>query len=412
MSFLCEECKNHLVHFFIFKKNAKRVLPRNPVIEIVDQLIDFSNAHGDSEFEIKSSDDEFTIGLKLVEIKHENEANDEEMTYMVYEEDAVSLPPIEEEQEEVEEQEDFITEEVFEESEEVKQETYEPIVVVTCECGEGFASIQELKQHSISDHPTKKKSTPIVRRSLVCAVDFCNIKLKDKRFVDLHKKAHESFDAIVPYLPQFQCIECQIYYSNEADLQMHNEQHQNGACDDKKMILIERLGVFDDYIINQSIDNSEELIVDESTAICGHCGINKPESAMKMHLLFMHTQTIFCPLDNRCFEGKKQFRVFVEHIKNKHPGIFVKQVEYACSYCKQKFPSTFENLAHMKKCDEKKFICESHCGKRFKSDWHLKHHLTFIKNGDQRFKCNLCPKTCISRSDLQIHMRSHTGKSH
>lgn len=400
------------MQFYVFKKNAKHVLQRSPLIDIVDELIDFTNSHANKEFEVNSDDNEFKVSLKLEEMKHEG--TDDEMAYMVYEYDNAILP-IEEEKEHDDEEYDFITEEVFEEEEEdedmIKEITFKPdhesSMSVTCECGEVFKSIKELKQHALSDH--KKKTSQVARKSLLCEVDYCKIMLKDTRFVDLHKKAHESFEAIIPYLPQFQCVDCRIYYSNEIDLHSHNEQHQNGTWDEKKMELIERQSVFDDHIVNHSqIDNSVESS-GESTAICGHCGVNKPEMAMKTHLLFMHSTTIFCPLDNRCFEGKKQFRVFVEHIKNKHPGIFVKKVEYACSYCKKKFPSTFENLAHMKKCDAKKFICESHCGKRFKSEWHLKHHLRFIKNGDTRFKCNLCTKTCVSRSDLQIHMRSHTG---
>lgn len=234
----------------------------------------------------------------------------------------------------------------------------------------------------------------------------CGVQFKETRYLKMHERAHESFKAVMPYLPWFQCNDCKIHFSNMKDLETHKELHVKESSLEE-IQLISRESAFEDHFVKQKMETADENC---DGATCGHCGMKKSELDMKFHLLFFHTTIIECPLENRIFEGNKQIRLFIEHVKNKHPEIFDKVVEYTCTYCKANFNSMFERLAHMKTCDSKKFICTTHCGKRFKSEWLLNKHVQQVEEGDDRFICNLCGKTCLSKSDLQIHMRSHTNE--
>lgn len=275
----------------------------------------------------------------------------------------------------------------------------------SCECGSYFATLKQLQSHRAAKHSRKNTNT-----QYVC--DTCSISFKEEKFSRIHAIAHESFEAIVPELSSFLCSECQFMFSNEEDLIMHIDMHEK-KFQEVEMGYIDRISAFEDHFIKNEKHNGEEEYITEDEPIftCGHCGIKKTEFNIKMHLLFFHTNVVFCPYENRCFEGHKQVRQFADHIRNKHPEIFNKKVEYVCTCCDAKFSTPFEKLAHMKTCNMKKFVCDKHCGKRFKSEWLLNNHLKFIENGgDKRFSCTLCSKQCVSKSDLQIHMRSHTNE--
>lgn len=287
-------------------------------------------------------------------------------------------------------------------------DTLESGKIYSCDCGLDFSSHKELQEHKTTHQKRRSHSTT---QSLQFSCDFCGIVFKEEKYSKLHEKAHESFEAIIPQMISFQCNDCQILFSNEEDLGTHTSLHEN-KIEQLEESLIERGSAFEGHFIRTDKPLPEEdYLSDEILMTCGHCGIKKSEFYIKMHQLFFHTTIVHCPLDNRCFEGHKQIRQFPEHIKTKHPEIFDKKVEFICSCCNEKFTTQFEKLAHMKTCDMKKFICEEHCGKRFKSEWLLNKHLKLIEvGGDKRFTCNLCPKQCVSKSDLQIHMRSHTNE--
>lgn len=385
----------------MLKKFSKIILQHNPINDIVDMLITFTNNHVDREFSIYTTENSFTVKLKPI-----SEIEIEDENYMEIEE------------------EEIISEELYEASTVTSQiddtdTNYDNTIdtanedintQVTCPCGVSFSSFKDLHDHTTMVHKKKTPTAPMSpeksRMLLTCKESNCNIVLKDKKYMKIHAKAHESFDAIIPHLPNYQCPECNLFFSNDSDLSTHTEMHQNGFWDDKQIQVISQPSVFDDHFLTQDLVKEENNEEDEIIYTCGHCGISKSEHALKLHILFMHTYSIQCPFDARVFEGKKQVRIFVDHVKNKHPEIFHKKVEYSCTYCQEKFPTTFDRLTHMKNCSEKKWICETHCGKRFKSEWHLKHHFKL----DSRFTCSSCPKVCVSRSDLQIHMRSHTNE--
>jgi hypothetical protein len=229
----------------------------------------------------------------------------------------------------------------------------------------------------------------------------CNVTFKDKKYYLIHEKAHENFSAICNYIELNKCSQknCKMVFSNNEDLKVHLKlDHET----------IPKIGAYEDVF--QKLDEREfhDKNLNEYE-VCGHCGRKYTEHNMKIHLIFFHTNSISCPFDKQNFEGHRQVRQFSLHIRNKHPQIFHNpQFLYQCRHCKESFSSNFKKLAHMKVCKSKVYQCHGHCTKRFSTEWHLKTHLKYL--GDNRFKCDICSKKCISRSDLEIHMRCHTNE--
>lgn len=403
-----------MVQFYIFKANAKKCLPQNSMEILVHQLYDFTSKHKDQVFDLKSSENEFSISVeKAVDINEEYdevmymEMDDNENVQVAEEENSqeaqfapLDITKLEDFKQEIVNEEDLVTE-VPDDNENII-ELNDRNHYVTCECGETFKDIKELQAHTATAHKKKVSSGHANLNYPTC----CGVQFKEIKYLTMHENAHESFNAVLSYLPWFQCEECKIHYSNEKDLQTHFSVHESGTLSDS-IDLIPRPSAFEDHFKQKIFDETDEV---SDGWVCGHCGIKKSEIDMKIHLLFFHTMSIECPIENRVFEGNKQIRLFIVHLKNKHPEIFDKAVEYICTYCNANFPSMFERLAHMKICDSKKFICTSHCGKRFKTEWLLNRHIQVIQDGDDRFRCSLCNKSCLSKSDLQIHMRSHTNE--
>lgn len=270
--------------------------------------------------------------------------------------------------------------------------------IFQCECGTMLSSSQELQKHMQSH---KRKS---MGNETCCGVGF-----KDFKAFNIHQKAHENFEAIAPHLLVFSCGDCNVMYSNVDDLTTHLERHTEGV-ETISDFVIERRGVYEDHFLRSLSRPVEPEVEDSSDLIsCGHCRKKLNETEMKVHLLFFHTNIVFCPLDNRCFEGTKHVRLFSDHIRNKHPEIFEKNQLYSCRHCNKTFNTCFEKLAHMKLCISKPFACTNHCNKRFATEWLLKAHLKHV-NGEERFSCETCGKRCVSRSDLQIHERMHTNE--
>lgn len=402
-----------LREFYIFKLNAKNSLLPS-VFEDLKEFLD--SGIGKPEPTYKFTANQFIVSFEpeeeleleeIVNLEDDDRSNyiDDEVT-MAVDEETESYYEMETVNDESETaltdqddkvkpiKQDIIDTHQFEIIEN-ENETYQ------CECGVLLLSLNELQRHR-NQH---KRS--ISNSKLIC----CEVGFKDVKCYELHQKAHENFDAIAPHLQSFVCSHCRIMYSNEDDLLTHNAQHEDDS-ELEETIMIERRSAFDDHMLKQ-IDMPVKVEDDDEDDVelfsCGHCGKKQGEVNLKVHLLFFHTHIVFCPLDNRCFEGSKQVRSFSDHIRNKHPEIFDKNNLYTCRHCDQSFTTNFEKLAHMKKCDAKLFACESHCNKRFATEWLLKNHMKYIF-GENRFSCEVCEKRCVSKSDLQIHSRSHTNE--
>lgn len=417
-----------MTQFYIFKHSAKQHLQSSSALfENLKDFLDSANEKSDPV--VKITESQFIVSFEInapkeeqeeqdvIAIEHaeassqndddDHDQNDQENDDETYEEEymmkieveEVEVDPIfevETAQAESLSDQDYIVEDTFirDESEDQAEER-----VFQCECGAITQSLAELQKH-MSSH--KRKSN----------VSCCGVGFRDFKSFHVHQRAHENFEAIVPHMPTFCCILCKVLFSEEDDLLTHNGQHISESFEGE--LIIEKAGAFDDHILRElkkstDVVEPEEMTDDRQKLSCGHCTKKINEVDLKVHLLLFHTTTACCPIDNRCFSGSKQVRLFSEHIRNKHPELFNKASLYNCKYCNLHFTTNFEKLAHMKKCDSKLYACEGHCNKRFASEWLLRNHQRQVA-GDARHSCDECGKRCVSRSDLQIHIRSHTNE--
>jgi KRAB domain-containing zinc finger protein len=365
--------------------------------------------------EIDESNVKYSVVKPIVKVKgRKEEAKAIQIAEIFSEIEEVEMKYTEHDVEEIQEEEvyavesimetednDEETENYFEEDEGAKTESEEVEKIEIAQGKDFHYETQIFSPSAVSktsnSHSHKRKATG----NEIC----CSVAFKDYKCYEIHQKAHENFEAIVPHIQTVNCVECNMMFSCEEDLLTHLEIHS-----EEPGFTIERRGAYEDHFIRNVAEEYFDLPEDNSDLFtCGHCKKKLSEPDMKVHMLFFHTTTVFCPFDNRCFEGIKHVRLFSDHIRNKHPEIFEKNMLYSCRHCKQSFTTNFEKLAHMKLCNAKPFECKGHCNKRFASEWLLKNHLKTI-NGDDRFSCDTCGKKCVSRSDLQIHERMHTNE--
>lgn len=417
---ICEDCKNLMTDFYAFKISAKQNLPMpkcfdylkeflnsnhsDPIVKITENqfIVSFENS------EEYPQEEEYTIDE--VEEVHEEAFQVDQDESMAIEDEVMSGFELESMQDDScdLDDEDFESQVKSPDSITCKDEDAEFLVAVKsnyrCECGTELASVQELTKH-MSQHKRKPG-----KLNFSCHEKSCDVDFKDQKFLEIHEKAHENFKAIAIHLSSHVCSECRKMFATEDDLTTHWAQHEDGGELLTQCTSIDGRSAYDDHMLKKIINHEEDDEVDnEDYVSCGYCNRKTEELEMKIHLLFFHTHIVFCPLDNRCFEGFKQVRLFSEHIRNKHPEIFEKSNLYACRHCNSSFESHFEKLAHMKQCGAKLYACEGHCNKRFATEWLLKLHKRQIQ-GIDRFTCDVCKKVCVSKSDLQIHNRSHTNE--
>ncbi|CAO1404971.1 unnamed protein product [Diamesa tonsa] len=213
-----------------------------------------------------------------------------------------------------------------------------------------------------------------------------------------HQKFHEFIDVIASHISYPECKQCRIIFCNINDLNAHLTVHNNPRFSHKP---IPSIG----FMILMPED---EIEIDEDVAWkCGHCTRKfSDEVECRKHLLIFHARRFVCPIDNREF-FRLPTHAFSQHLKKCHPELFP-DIPIDCTYCHQVFTTIYDKLAHMKNCDEKKFICQ--CGNKFfKKAELLKHEK--IHTGNTGYNCEICGKMAVNKQSLDTHMLSHTNET-
>ncbi|CAO1434105.1 unnamed protein product [Diamesa serratosioi] len=425
---ICDHCKDQLSSLYILKQQAKtnprlQKIPNLSVSskQIIEEVEQFLLSCEDQNIYIIQTDSEFTISIKdntvtdSIQDKNEYEEIDE-VSEQYQNENVVYLEknrrneiqPESTNDKQIRKPNSTKTVQSITKVEFDNESTTEPPAlqlspskhnkkVYICECTAQFESIVGLQEHT-----SEYKRSSCVQGAFTC----CGVWFKDGKLFNSHKKIHESFEIMSPFLKFHKCQDCNITFSNEIDYVSHlNEQLCNTGATIQPMA---KDGSFEDYYIKPIVFELDEELDAEDAFKCGHCMKRfNDENELKIHVMFFHATTLNCPFDRRSFDGVKQVRLLHDHVRNKHPELFV-GIIFSCRYCHSSFPSNIEKLAHMKKCNDKKYDCP-HCDKKYASPWLLERHLKHV-NGKISFICTVCEKSCYSRSDLAIHLRTHNNE--
>ncbi|KAL7044071.1 hypothetical protein ACKWTF_001762 [Chironomus riparius] len=220
----------------------------------------------------------------------------------------------------------------------------------------------------------------------------------------IHQECHEIFKKLAPNMPHYRCDRCRIIFNSESSLFEHLEIHNNPELINS--IPTEGLITFGASYYKEAVGDADEACLDEAVWKCGHCSVRYfDENDCVAHQLLLHSETIYCFVDNREFQGLSGLSKYLQHMKNKHPKFFP-NISYSCS-CKMEFPTIYEKLGHQKVCSLKIFECD-YCTKRYSTKHQLQAHILF-ELGITGFSCEACGKKCKTISDLKIHQNTHTG---
>ncbi|NWI93671.1 ZN835 protein, partial [Pitta sordida] len=142
---------------------------------------------------------------------------------------------------------------------------------------------------------------------------------------------------------------------------------------------------------------------------CPQCDYSCSSFSFLLNHLFWHAgyklyQCRFCPFFSLYFGSMVR-----------HSYIHTETKPYSCEFCHSTFTSSWALKRHRRlhAVREKPFVCKD-CNQTFKTSNHLqKHSLLHIKNGQDQppfYQCAECTYTTYVLSNLELHIRTHTGE--
>lgn len=259
----------------------------------------------------------------------------------------------------------------------------------------------------------------------------CDSKLDDlTQFIDhlklIHKKTffENCQDSLIPYKLEkesFQCAICNETFQYFIKLNQHmNEHFGHYICETcgKSFLSQERLRchslrhgsrfrcnfcpeTFDS--LTRKKDHEAKTHNKERTLKCFHCHETFSNyTQRKMHHKIAHNVQVseyICPVCNKVFQIMSKMRI---HVKEVH----VREKNFSCSICDQKFFSKTHVQKHMiKHSGERIHECEI-CKKSYARKQTLKDHMR-IHSGEKLFVCAVCSETFAQNNGLRLHMRVH-----
>lgn len=177
----------------------------------------------------------------------------------------------------------------------------------------------------------------------------------------VHRDCHDTLKVLAPHMLHHKCEPCQMIFNEEDSLSEHLRVH--GNPENIQPIQAEGLSKYGASFYKVPTGDADDAM-DEVVWKCGHCPVRYfGENDLFTHIMLLHSNQLYCFVDNREFTGSGGMSKFTQHMKNKHPELFP-NVTYPCGSCKHEFASIYDKLGHQKFCSTKKFKCD-YCGKLY-----------------------------------------------
>lgn len=224
----------------------------------------------------------------------------------------------------------------------------------------------------------------LVNESLSCAI--CDEEFQ--YFIKLNHHMNEHFGSYV-------CETCGKSFLSQVRLRFHAQRHCSGY----------RCNICSETFESLTQKNSHEAKTHNKVATvkCSYC----PENftgyyARRVHHSVVHNvamQEYNCPVCGKSFQIMSRMKV---HLKQVH----IKERNFSCSMCDQKFFSKTQVKKHMiKHVGERIHQCEI-CMKSYARKQTLRDHMR-IHSKDKKFSCSMCSQEFVQNNSLRLHMRVH-----
>ncbi|XP_068207140.1 oocyte zinc finger protein XlCOF22-like [Palaemon carinicauda] len=203
----------------------------------------------------------------------------------------------------------------------------------------------------------------------------------------------------------YQCSDCVMHFSDEADYKAHMEAHlvklQNSCA-----------------LCNTEFETKSELqehikehFSESSANTCHTCKQSfMTKSGLKRHRKQLHnlgTVVVLNPTSVKCSQCQEIFSD--KSSLRQHAAVHASKKPFSCDECGATFTQNGSLQVHLRRHrGEKPFSCQL-CGNNFTRAHSLKVHMK-THTGEKPFSCEYCGACFVTSSHLTVHRRTHTGE--
>ncbi|KAI5635010.1 prolyl oligopeptidase family domain-containing protein [Phthorimaea operculella] len=240
----------------------------------------------------------------------------------------------------------------------------------------------------------------------------------------MHKKSHlrkllsvSGAESLVVYVDttDLKCTICEGNVDNINDLKehltkVHKKEFIQGVTDRVIPFKLSEDNIFECQVCRFSLETfgaiERHMNTHYRNYVCRECGTGCiTKYRLKVHIKNMHIEGNF-----PCEHCQK---VFTSHLKLKNHVNTVHKLfnRFKCQKCPERFSDYFKRQRHMVdkhgvaplryKCN----VCDRTFPRRYTLSRHMRRDHLEMKD----YQCDICPYTCFTNNELQVHMVKHNG---